>query len=355
MSENPPVITRKVGSVGRITLNRPEALHSLNEEMCHIMSDALLAWRDDSGVGLILVDHAEGTRGFCAGGDIRMISESGANDGKAARSFFKAEYQLNTLIHNYKKPYVALLDGVTMGGGVGISVHGSHRVTTEKSLFAMPESGIGLFPDVGGGWFLPRLPGEYGMWLALTGARLKGSDVTAIGVGTHHVPSELIGNLTAQIESADFTFEPENIVRHILSPMAQIVPDGDFEAYEDQINTCFSADSVEEILDRLEEDGSDWAKAQLAVLATKSPLTLKIAFRQLREGGNFDRFEDNMRNEYRIGWRQACSPDFMEGVRAVIVDKDNKPDWPSKSLAKVSGGEIDEIFAPLGADELSFL
>lgn len=350
-----PVLTRKVGSVGRITLNRPEALHSLNEEMCRIMSDALLNWANDDEVGIVLVDHAAGTRGFCAGGDIRMISESGANGGDAARSFFKAEYQLNTLIHNYKKPYVALLDGVTMGGGVGISVHGSHRITTEKTLFAMPESGIGLFPDVGGGWFLPRLAGEYGMWLALTGARLKGSDVTAVGVGTHHVPSELIGNLTAQIEGADFTFEPQNILRSILSPMTQTVPHGEFEEHEDEINTCFSADSVEDILDRLEANGSDWAKAQLAVLASKSPLTLKIAYRQLREGGKFDRFEDNMRNEYRIGWRQACSPDFLEGVRAVIVDKDNKPDWPSGSLSEVSNGKIQEIFAPLGRDELTFL
>ena len=350
-----PVITRKVGTVGRITLNRPEALHSLNEEMCRIMSDALLAWADDDEVVVVLVDHAAGTRGFCAGGDIRMISESGASDGKAARSFFKAEYQLNTLIHNYKKPYVAILDGVTMGGGVGISVHGSHRITTEKTLFAMPESGIGLFPDVGGGWFLPRLPGEYGMWLALTGARLKGSDVTAIGVGTHHVPSELVGNLTAQIEGADFTFEPENILRTILSSLSQQVPHGAFEDHDDEINTCFSATSVEEILDRLEASGSEWAKAQLDVLATKSPLTLKISYRQLREGGNFDRFEDNMRNEYRIGWRQACSPDFQEGVRAVIIDKDHKPDWPSESVAKVSKGKIQEIFAPLGRDELTFL
>lgn len=355
MAEAAPVITSKVGSVGRITLNRPEALHALTEEMCLIMSDALLSWREDDEVGIILVDHAEGTRGFCAGGDIRMLAESGARGGQEARDFFKAEYRLNALIHNYPKPYVSILNGVTMGGGVGISVHGSHRITTEKTLFAMPESGIGLFPDVGGGWFLPRLPGEYGMWLALTGARLKGSDVTALGVGTHHVPGELIGNLVTQIEGADFSFEPEHLLKSILGSVSQMVPHAEIENYEDLINTCFSADSVEDILGRLAEQNDDWAEAQIRVLSEKSPLTLKVAFQQLREGAKMERFEDNMRMEYRIGARQVCEPDFQEGVRAVIVDKDNTPRWPSGSLGEIDEKKLQEIFAPLGADELTFL
>ncbi|MAK62170.1 MAG: enoyl-CoA hydratase [Ponticaulis sp.] len=355
MSDITPVITRKVGSVGRITLNRPEALHALTEEMCVIMSDALLDWREDDEIGVVLVDHAEGTRGFCAGGDIRMLAESGAGDGKAATDFFRAEYRLNTLIHNYPKPYVSILNGVTMGGGVGVSVHGSHRITTEKTLFAMPESGIGLFPDVGGGWFLPRLPGEYGMWLALTGARLKGSDVTALGIGTHHVPGELLGNLVGQIESADFSFEAEHLLNSILGSVSQTVPHAEIEDYEDMINTCFSADSVERILECLASQEDDWARAQVNILKEKSPLTLKVAFRQLREGAHMASFEDNMVMEYRIGARMVREGEFHEGVRAVIIDKDNAPNWPSGDLSQVHEKKLQEIFAPLSVDELTFL
>ena len=354
MSETAPVLTRIEGSVGRITLNRPEALHSLNEEMCLLMYKALTEWADNPDVGLVLVDHTEGTRGFCAGGDIRMLAESGKGDGKAATDFFAAEYRLNTLIHNYRKPYIAILDGVTMGGGVGISVHGSHRIATERTVFAMPETGIGLFPDVGGGWFLPRLQGEYGMWLALTGARLKGSDVAAIGVATHYVPSELTGNLVSQMLRADFTVDASQMLTTILSPLHKTIPDGGFEAREDIINTCFGKGSVEEIIAALEADGSDWAEAQLKVLSTKSPQTLKVAFRQLREGAKLTSFEDNMRMEYRIGWRQVRSADFQEGVRAVIIDKDQNPVWPSKTLSGVTDEKIEEIFSPLGADELDF-
>ncbi|MAP93750.1 MAG: enoyl-CoA hydratase [Ponticaulis sp.] len=355
MSDDLPVLTRKTGHVGRITLNRPKALHSLTEDMCLLMSDALQAWKDDPEVGMVIVDHTQGTRGFCAGGDIRMMAESGKTDGQGARDFFRAEYRLNALIHNFPKPYLAILDGVTMGGGVGISVHGSHRVTTENTVFAMPETGIGLFPDVGGGWFLPRLDGELGMWLALTGARLKGSAVSAIGVGTHHVPSEMIGHLVSQFEAADLSFEPERLIDTILRPLTQTVPPAEVETYSDVIDACFSKGSVEEIIRALNETSSDWALAQVKTMETKSPETLKIAFRQLREGAACETFEDNMRMEYRIGWRQACSPDFQEGVRAVIIDKDNKPDWPSKNLEKVSGGHLDEVFAPLGEDDLTFL
>lgn len=187
------------GVAGRITLNRPQALHALNEEMCLAMDAALKQWAGDDEVELVVVDHAEGTRGFCAGGDIRMLAESGTGDGSAASAFFRAEYRLNTRIKNYAKPYVAFMDGVTMGGGVGISVHGSHRVATERTTFAMPETGIGLFPDVGGGWFLPRLGPPLGMWLALTGERLKGGDVCAAGVATNFVESSVLAAVKDQV------------------------------------------------------------------------------------------------------------------------------------------------------------
>ena len=354
MSDASPVIVRRVGQIGRLTLSRPKALHALDQEMCEIMAAALRAWKDDNEIKVVLVDHAADTRGFCAGGDIRMLAESGAGDGVAATNFFREEYRLNTLIKHFPKPDIALMNGVTMGGGVGISVHGSHRIATENTVFAMPETGIGLFPDVGGGWFLPRLPGEVGMWLALTGARLKGSDVVAARVATHYIPTELIGNLTAELERADLSLDGANLVNTILASRAKRFEPASFEAHRDRIDECFGKSSVEEVITCLESMDDDWCKAQLKVLATKSPQTLKVAFRQLREGAAFETFEDNMRNEFRIGWRQVRSADFLEGVRAVIIDKDNAPVWPSGNLNKISDEIIDKIFAPLGEEELTF-
>ena len=341
MSE-PSVIARKQGKAGRITLNRPKALHALNLDMCERMTEALLKWRDDADVELIVVDHAEGSRGFCAGGDIRMLQDSGKADGQEARDFFASEYRLNTLIQEYPKPYVAIQDGVTMGGGVGISVHGTYRVATPNTLFAMPESGIGLFPDVGGGWFLPRLPGATGMWLALTGARLKGEDVLAVGVATHFAdePAGLADKLCEQgvsaLDSLKTKAEPS------------------FEEHQGEIDACFGKDSVEGIVSALKA-GSGWAQSQAETLASKSPLTMKIAHRQLIEGGKMSDFRDNMRMEYRIGGRLVCTENFIEGVRAVLVDKDHNPKWEPPTLEAVSDDLVDSFFAPLGENELQFI
>jgi len=203
--ETEDVLVRREGGIGKIILNRPKALHALNLQMCEAILAALNAWKSDDSVQLVLVTHAEGSRGFCAGGDIRMLAESGASDGSEARAFFAVEYRLNAAVKAFPKPYVAIMDGVTMGGGVGLAVHGSHRIATERTLFAMPETGIGLFPDVGGGWFLPRLRGELGTWLALTGARLKGADVAAARVATHFLPSDLIPSLIGQVASAAYS------------------------------------------------------------------------------------------------------------------------------------------------------
>lgn len=341
MSET-SIIARKQGRAGRITLNRPKALHALNQEMCDLMTEALVDWRDDAEVDLIVVDHAEGTRGFCAGGDIRMLQESGKADGQEARDFFASEYRLNTLIKEYPKPYVAIQDGVTMGGGVGVSVHGTYSVATSNTLFAMPESGIGLFPDVGGGWFLPRLPGATGMWLALTGARLKGEDVLAVGVSTHFVedPTGLADKLC------------ENGVSALNGLKTDAAPS--FAEHRQEIDACFGKDSVEAIVAALKAS-SDWAKAQAETLASKSPLTMKIAHRQLREGGKMSDFRENMRMEYRIGGRLVCTENFIEGVRAVLVDKDHNPKWEPPTLEAVSGDLVDSFFAPLGENELQFI
>lgn len=343
------VIIHREGVAGRITLNRPQALHALNEEMCLAMDAALKLWADDPEVELVVVDHAAGSRGFCAGGDIRMLAESGAADGSAAQAFFRAEYRLNTRIKNYRKPYVAFMDGVTMGGGVGISVHGSHRVATERTLFAMPETGIGLFPDVGGGWFLPRLGPPLGMWLALTGERLKGGDVCAAGIATQYVESGVVDALKAQV--CDGGLE-------MLEAM-EWDEAGSFEKHLETIERCFWKPSVEDTMLALEGEVShavsgEWAKKQLETLKTKSPRTLKVAHRQLALGLQAQTFEDNMRMEFRIGCRQVHSHDFQEGVRAVIVDKDNAPKWDPATLAGVTDEVLDAVFAPLGDDELTF-
>lgn len=342
MSE-PQVIVRKEGKAGRLTLNNPKHLHALNRDMCVIMYQALKTWREDDDVELVVVDHLEGSRGFCAGGDIRMIADSGKTDGAEGRAFFEAEYRLNTLIHNYEKPYVALMDGVTMGGGVGISVHGSHRVATKNTLFAMPEAGIGLFPDVGGGWFLPRLGGHVGMWLALTGARLKGEDVVGSGVATHFVDLDAMEDLKAGLVLAGVAMLDD--VTTYAEPS--------YGDHQGEIWECFSKDSVEEIFAALEAARTEWALEQLDILKQKCPMTLKVAHRQLREGAKCETMEDNMRMEYRIGARMIQRSDFAEGVRAVIIDKDNAPKWDPATLEGITDAMLDEIFAPL-EDELTF-
>jgi len=340
--------------VGRITLTRPKALHALNAPMCDTILAALERWAEDPTVYLVMIDHEDGTRGFCAGGDIRMLAESGAGDAGEARAFFRVEYRMNAALKTFPKPVLAIMDGVTMGGGVGLSVHGSHRVATERTLFAMPETGIGLFPDVGGGWFLPRLSGELGTWLALTGARLKGVDVAAARVATHYLPSELIPNLKKQVESADFSVGAAEMLNEILRGLTHAVPPGSFEAHREVIDACFARETAEEIVAALEASGDDWAVEQAATLRTKSPETVKVALRQVREGAKMETFEDNMRMEYRIGWRKVQSHDFLEGVRAVIIDKDNDPKWQPATLEGVSEPDVAAYFEPLGADELTF-
>jgi enoyl-CoA hydratase len=342
----PEVIARIDGGVGRLTLNRPAALHALNTGMCRIMTEALLAWRKDAAVQAVLIDHA-GDRGFCAGGDIRMLAESGAGDGAQAREFFFTEYRLNELLfrYRYEKPVVVVMDGVTMGGGVGLSMPARYRVATERTTFAMPETGIGLFPDVGGGWFLPRLHGKAGLWLALTGARIKAADCELLGVATDVVES---GKL-AEIKQA-IVDNPDGIDR-ILTEFEVDPGRAPIGEHRDQIDRLFGQASVEAIFAALEADGGEWAGAQLAVLRTKSPQTLKVAFRQLAKGAAMSRFADNMAMEYRIGARVVQRHDFLEGVRAVIVDKDNAPRWDPATLSGITDQMLDAIFAPLPAGD----
>jgi enoyl-CoA hydratase len=338
------VLIRVEGRVGRLTLNRPQALHALNTAMCVALTEALLAWKDDPAVELVLLDHS-GERGFCAGGDIRMLAESGAGDGKAAREFFFTEYRLNHLLFEYPKPVLTIMDGVTMGGGVGLAAPSRYRVATERTTYAMPETGIGLFPDVGGGWFLPRMPGHIGLWLALTGARVKAADCELIGMATDFIESARIEAFKAAVIADPAAVET------LLTEYEGDAGRPPLATHQDEIDRIFAHDSVEAIVAALEGADTDWARDQLKVLATKSPQTLKVAFRQLQLGGQAKTFAENMELEYRIGARVVQRHDFIEGVRAVIIEKDNAPKWSPASLSDVTDAMINAIFAPLPSAE----
>jgi enoyl-CoA hydratase len=339
-----PVLVSTEGRVGRLTLNRPNALHALTTEMCAAMTEALIGWKDDPAVEAVVIDHA-GERGFCAGGDIRMVAESGKTDAAAAKRFFHTEYRLNHLLFVYPKPVAAFMDGIVMGGGVGVSAPARLRIATERTTWAMPETGIGLFPDVGGGWHLPRLPRQTGIFAALTGARLKGAECVQLGIATHFVESGKLAELKAAIfEDAEALFGATELYASDPGP-ARI------EANLDRIERLFGFDSVEEILAALEADGSEWAATELATLRTKSPQSMKVSLRLMREGAKLQSFAEELKVEYRLGGRIVRTHDFQEGVRAVIVDKDNSPKWSPAAPEGVTDKMLDAFFAPLPADE----
>ena len=313
--------------------------------MCHAMSAALAEWDAQEAVEAVILDHAEG-RGFCAGGDINLLRNSALNDdGESGRAFFHDEYRLNHQMFEYGKPIVAFMDGITMGGGVGIALPCKYRVATENTRFAMPESGIGLFPDVGGGWHLSRLGGRLGQFLALTGARLDGAECVWAGIATHYLPAEKLAEAKARI------IEHPDRIGGILSELAVTPPPARIEGNAALIKKHFASDRFEDILASLEEEDSEWAAKELATLRSKSPQTCKVALRQLSDSAKLDSFADNMRMEYRIASRVLTRPDFAEGVRAVIVDKTNDPEWDPATPEGVSEELIDSIFAPLPEGE----
>lgn len=335
------VLAKREGAAGILSLNRPKAIHALTLDMVHAMTASLLQWRGDASVGVVLIDHAEG-RGFCAGGDIAFLRNSALNDGgTSGRRFFHDEYQLNHLLMTYGKPVVAFMDGITMGGGVGISGPATYRVATESTKLAMPETGIGLFPDVGGGWFLSRLKGRLGQYLALTGARLDGAECLWAGLATHYLPAENLAEAKARIAA-----DPASIPT-ILRELSAVPPEPKIAAHAAEIERLFASDRYEDILGALEADGSDFAAATLATLRTKSPQTCKVALRQLATSLTLPDFAANMAMEYRVGSRVLVLPDFAEGVRAVIVDKDHAPKWSPETAEGVTDDLLDQIFAPL--------
>jgi len=340
---DPLVLTSVEGRAGRITLNRPKALHALTPDMCQIMIDALLAWRDDPAVEIVLIDHS-GERGFCAGGDIRSLAASGYAQDDEAAAFFVVEYRLNHLIFSYPKPMVAFIDGIVMGGGVGVALPCRYRVATERTTFAMPETGIGLFPDVGCGWHLPRLPHHAGYWLGLTGARIKAADCRLLGVATHCAASVQLEALKADIIAAP------DAVERLLDAVAFDAGPAPSEPHIAAMEKAFAESTLEGVIAALQA-GDDWSVAQASTIAGKSPQSLRITWRQLATGAAAQDFADHMMMEFRLATRVVRTHDFLQGVRAVILVKDNDPRWYPPALADLADDAVDRFFAPLAPRE----
>jgi enoyl-CoA hydratase len=332
------------GPLGRIRLNRPKAIHALTQAMCEAISSALLAWRDEPAVEAVLIDHAEG-RGFCAGGDVVALAQSGSADGAEAAAFFHAEYRLNHLLFTYPKPTVAIMDGITMGGGVGIALPCQVRVATEATRLAMPETGIGLFPDVGGGWYLSRLEGRVGQFMALTGARLDGAECKYLGLATHYVPQAALPDLLERLRASPGRAAGAAGTFAVTPPAARI------EQNMADIARLFAPDTLEEVIAALEAEDSDWARSELATLRSKSPLSCKVSLRLLREGAERTSFEDEMRAEYALATRIVRTHDFVEGVRALLIDKDNAPNWQPAVPEAVLDDTVDQLFVELPPEE----
>ncbi|KAK6485001.1 3-hydroxyisobutyryl-CoA hydrolase [Huso huso] len=347
------ILLERSGCAGVITLNRPKALNALNLSMIRQIYPQLKKWEKDPETSIVII-KGTGGKAFCAGGDIRAVTDAGKVGDRLSQDFFREEYILNNAIGTYQKPYVALIDGITMGGGVGLSVHGRFRVATEKTMFAMPETGIGLFPDVGGGYFLPRLQGKLGLFLALTGFRIKGRDVQQAGVASHFVDSEKLPSLEKDLVQLK---TPSNTdvagVLNLYQAQSKLDDGKPFILAEhmDQINRLFEASSVEDIMQKLNEDGSSFALKQLETLKKMSPTSLKITFRQLQNGASMS-LQEVLVMEYRLS--QACmrGHDFYEGVRAVLIDRDQSPKWKPGVMEEVTGDLVDGCFKSLGSNDL---
>lgn len=350
MGDEPEVLFEVRGGLGIITLNRPKALNALNQSMVHAIHPKMEEWAEDDGVQAVLMVSA-GDRAFCAGGDILWLRNNGLEDRPTALTFFWDEYRLNRYIKNYPKPYIAFIDGITMGGGCGLSVHGDFRVATERTTYAMPETGIGLFPDVGGSYFMPRCPGETGMFSALTGDRLRAADAVYLGIATSYTPSEKLDALTKALTETDLSNKGN--IESVLQDFHEDSGESHIELLRGQIDVVFRENSVEEILETLKLNGSNWALKTHETLITKSPSSVKVTFREMREGAKAD-FDDCMRMEYRIVTRVMAGHDFYEGVRAVIVDKDNAPKWNPGTFGGVSEADVDEYFVAPAEGDLHF-
>jgi len=344
MIEN-EVIFNEENNVGIITLNRPKALNALTWNMVKKIDAVLVDWDNNKNIKAVIIEGT-GERAFCSGGDVKSVALAGKNS-DISKGFFRDEYIMNNRIFNFSKPYISLINGIVMGGGKGISAHGSHRIITENILFAMPETNIGFFPDVGGGYFLPRCPGKTGTYLALTSKKIKAVDCLYIGFATHFVISGRIDELREAIVA-----QPDNLEK-ILTSFSQIpFGESELERYRKDIDKYFSYKNVEDIISNLEKNNSDWAKETLNSMEMMSPSSLKIALKQIDLGADME-FADVMVMEYRISQSCMKHDDFYEGVRAALIDKTRDPKWNPLNLNDISNKTIEKYFEALGSQELA--
>lgn len=338
---NGEVLFEHSGRLGLITLNRPRAVNALTTGMVSALMEQLTAWAGDDGVATVLVRGA-GERGLCAGGDIVAIYEDMLTDGGATADFWQTEYRVNSFIARYPKPYVAIMDGLVLGGGVGISAHGSVRLVTERTRMGMPETTIGFAPDVGGTLLLSRAPGEAGTHAALTGTHLSGADAMYLGLADHYIPSDRLDDLLVALESET----PEAAV----VKFAEDAPPSALAQQREWIDSCYASDDAEEIVRRLRETGGDAARAA-DTIESKSPTAVKVTLASLRRIKG-RRLDEALAQEYRVGLRFLEATDFREGIRAQVVDKDRQPNWNPPTLARVLPEQVERFFEPLGTREL---
>ncbi len=351
MSGEPEIRFERRGGLVVVTLNRPRALNALSLAMCQALDAGLIAWPADPDVQAVLI-KGTGERAFCAGGDIRALHEILTREGVAAAArFYALEYPMNARLHHFPKPYIALLDGIVMGGGVGVSVHGSHRVVTERTVFAMPETTIGFFPDVGATYVLPRLPGRLGLHLGLTGARLGAADCLAAGLGTHAVAADRLEALEQALAEADLAGDAFAAVDRVLARFRVDPGPGELPGWRARIDRCYGRASLDGVLEALAGEPSGWGAAQLEQISSKSPTSLAVTFRQLGVGATLD-FDAAMRLEYRLVHRFLAGHDFPEGIRALIIDKDNRPRWRPERVGEVTEAAVEAYFAPLPDGDL---
>lgn len=340
----------RLGRIGRILLDRPKALNALTLDQVHAMHPQLDRWAADPEVALVVIEGA-GERAFCAGGDIKRLYRA-AIEGDAAylTAFYRDEYRFNRRIKTLPKPYVALIDGITMGGGVGVSVHGRYRVATERTLFAMPETGIGFYPDVGASFMLSRLPGAIGRYLGMTGARLGPADTLHVGVATHYVESNRIEALRDALSSA----EGDEDVAAILDRLSSDPGPTALDRERALIDRCFGHDRLDDVLAALAAETDPFAAETLATLGRHSPLLVAITFEMIRRAALLP-FDECLRMEYRLSQVVARAPDFAEGVRALLIDRDNRPVWSPASLAEVTPDQVQAPFETVpAAGDLTF-
>jgi len=343
------IISKVRGKLGHITLNRPKALNALTHEMCEELTRLLLEWEKDDKIGAVLIDGA-GDRGFCAGGDVILLHDSGKAGDDRAEQFWREEYALNELIQRYSKPYITLIDGVVMGGGVGLSVHGQHRIAGDNTLFAMPETGIGYFPDVGGTYFLPRLGLDIGQWLGLTGARLKTAEALEIGVANGYIPSDKHDWFIKALGEADLD-SSDNAIIDVLDKFHEKGPmDADLPA----ALTAFNEKDVPSILNALDGMSGEWAEKQAANLRKKSPLALSVTFEAIKRGLDLS-FKEAMTQELDLSLNFLKTQDFYEGIRAQLIDKDRNPKWSHESVEGVTDEQVDRLFKTTANPPLKFL